>query len=228
MVIQIKGCIPVCLVALLLLLSCTRSVCGQGADSRLPEQVIRKVKIKEAANVHLALSALANEYGMPIGLEVAAEGGEGPKISLDLQGRPLREVLDAITAQDPRYEWKLVDSVINVFPKEGRDEFLRDLLETRVSRFAIEKGTGLFDIRRLITEAPEVRAKLERAGISHGVGGFVTNADFAEAAPGFALDVSGLTLREILNSVIAKSKTKYWIVNRLGGEHDTSKLIINF
>lgn len=195
MVSWIKGCVPPALVALLLLLSCAHVTAGQDAGRQLLELPVRKVKIKEATNVHLTLSALANEYGVPIGLEVAAAGGQGPKISLDLEGRPLREVLDAVTAQDQRYEWKLVGGVINVFPREGRGEFLRDLLEMRISRFAVEKGTGLFDIRRLIVETPEVRAKLERAGVGSGGGGFVTNADFAEAGPGFKLDASGLTLQ---------------------------------
>lgn len=228
MVNRLKGCIPPALVALLLLLSCAGNTAGQDTGRQLLELPVRKVKIKEAANVHLALSALANEYGVPIGLEVAAAGGQGPKISLDLEGRPLREVLDAVVEQDRRYEWRLVDGVINVFPKEGRDEFLRDLLETRLSRFAIAKGTGLFDIRRQIAETPEVRAKLERAGVGSGGGGFVTNADFAEAGPGFTLDASGLTLREILNKVIATSETKYWIINRTADERNASKLIINF
>lgn len=226
MVIRIKGCMSG-LAALLLLLSCARGTLGQGADARLLERPIRKVKIKEAANVHLALSSLANEYGVPIGLEVANERGE-PKISLDFEGRPLREILDAIIAQDHRYEWKLIDGVINVFPKTARDLVLKDLLETRVRHFTIDKGTGRFDIGVRITEIPEVRAKLERAGISYGAGGFISNADFAEAGPEFALDVSGLTLREILNRIVATSETRYWIVNRVVGENNDSKLIINF
>lgn len=72
MVSRIKGFIPPALVALLLLLSCASITAGQDANRRLLELPIQKVKIKEAANVHLALSALANEYGVPIGLEVAA------------------------------------------------------------------------------------------------------------------------------------------------------------
>jgi hypothetical protein len=212
----------------LVLLSYAQLDYGQSPGSGLPEQPIRKVKIKEAANVHLVLSALANEYRVPIGLEVAEKSQVETEISIDLQGRPLRDVLDAIIEQDPRYEWKVVDGVINVIPKASRDQFLKDLLETRVERFTIDRGTGRFDIRRKITEIPEVRAKLERAGINHGVGGLITNADFSEAGPDFTLDVSDITVREILNRVIASSETKYWIVNKVTDEDNHAEFIVNF
>lgn len=227
MVNRIKRYLPSGLVALLLL-TCAQVNFGQQASNELAERVIKQVEIKDAANVHLILSALSNEYGVPIGLEVAEKGMVEPKISLKLRNRPLRHVLDAIIEQDPRYEWKEVDGVINVFPKAGRDEFLKDLLETHVKHFTVDKGTGRFDIRRRITEIPEVAAKLERAKINHGVGGFVTNADFSEAGPEFTLDVSDITLRQILNRFIGTSETKYWIVNKFTDEDHNTILVVNF
>src|SRR5476651_2122239 len=109
------------LVALLtyLVLAPSAFTCNVTSEEAALDRHIQDLKIKRA-NVHLALSYLANNYRVPIGFEVASGGNEGPEIHLDFQDTTLREVLNTVVAEDVRYEWTVRNGVINVTPKSER------------------------------------------------------------------------------------------------------------
>jgi len=164
--------------------------------------------------MHLILSKISADYDVPLGFEAATQGEE-PILSVMIQGRLLQDVLDDIVKKDPRYEWQIVDGVINVRPKSQRDGLLANVLETRVDVFEIKRDSRLFQVKREILELPHVRALLEQEKVAYGpdvkLGG-----EFAKFGQDFSLNVSNVTVREILNRIIRNSDVKYWVVNRYG------------
>lgn len=178
----------------------------------------------EADSVHLMLAKISNDYGIPIGFEAATEG-ESPLLSVVIQNRSLKEVLDEIVRKDPRYEWVIADGVINVRPRSERDPILMRLVETRIKDLDVKKGASLFRARSQIVETPEVQEILRQANMSLPYD-IKFGGEFAKLGRDFSHHFSNATVREILNQVIRTSDVKYWIVNR--GGKDKEFLILNF
>jgi hypothetical protein len=209
-----------------MILACAPVSFGQTVSPELPSSGILNLKLKEA-NVHLALSKLTGCYGAPIGFEFALTDKEpfNGNIEVEMQSGTLGEALDAIVKQDARYEWRVVDGVINVFPKSDRDGVLASILEARVKQFFIKKGASLYQIRTDIVALPEIKSKLEQAKVMPSIEGFF-GGDFRPAGRDFSLNASNMQLREIMNQIIRESGVKYWVVNRYGDNNKS--LILNF
>jgi hypothetical protein len=195
---------------------------GQATAGRLDRRV-RDVRV-EAENAAAALSQIAYDYNVPIGVEAASKG-KWRAVRIDLREATLREVLDAVAAQDPRYEWREEGGVVNFTPTADRDELSADVLGTTVSHLSIEQGTSRASIKDKILELPAVKAKLEKAGVSAGFTGLL-GRDYDKIGPGFTLQVSNVTVREVLNQIISTSEAKCWIVNRYGDKHEN--FVLNF
>ena len=178
----------------------------------------------EAVNALVALSHIAEDYEIPIGVE-AASRGKGREIKVDVRDGTLRDVLDAVIKQDPRYEWKEEGGVINFIPRSDRDELSADVLGTTLKQFVVKKGVALLDVKRDIVDQPEVNAKLDRAKVVTRIGGF-TGWDFRKPGPDFTLQMSNVTVREVLNQIIRTSDVKYWVVNRYGDNYEI--FLLNF
>lgn len=151
------------------LLVSAQLVCSQTcfAQSQVTEMLHRRLEPLETQvdSMHLMLSKISADYDVPIGFEAATQGEE-PILSVMVQGRRLQDVLDDIVKKDPRYEWQIVDGVVNVRPKSQRDGLLASILETRVKVFEIPRETRLFQVRQEILKMPEVRALLEQSNVS--------------------------------------------------------------
>jgi hypothetical protein len=176
----------------------------------------------QADTMHLMLSKISGDYSVPIGLEAATDG-EGPILSVVIQGRNLRDVLDDIVKQDSRYEWRIVDDVINVRPRSRRDPLLEGILETRVRTFVIPKDMRLPRLRYELTEIPEIVTQLRKAEVSPGV--FWIGAS-PKLGKDFSLSVTNVRFRDLLNQIIRTSDIKYWIVNRYGKHNEF--FVLNF
>jgi len=211
------------IVACTVWLSTPVSVGQINSDEALLSRRIRGVEVRRT-NIHLVLSYISESYEVPIGLEVAGEGANNREIYVNLQNTTLREVLNTIVAEDSRYEWRVHHGVINFSPRTDRDNFLKEVLDTKVREFSIKKRINSFDLRRDIADLPEVKRKFEEAGVTPAISAF-TNADSRDLGE-FRLRTSDTTLRDILNKIIETSELKYWIVNRDGprGEY----VILNF
>jgi hypothetical protein len=59
---------------------------------------------------------LAAATKVPMGIEVLSPGRHPPSREIPATGRTLREVLDAMVAVDPRYEWRELEGVIVIRP----------------------------------------------------------------------------------------------------------------
>lgn len=197
---------------------------GQASDDALLDRRIGPVLV-EAQTVSSALSYLAYQHDIPIGIEVASRD-KSREIKIDLQSATVRDALDAVVAHDPRYEWRADGGGINFAPTSDRDDFVRELLETTVSRFAVEEKTSLFTLKGKILALPEIKAKLDRSRITPNTSTFFGVADRSEVGKGFTLQMSDATLREVLNRIIKTSETRFWVLNKSGEDEQT--LVLNF
>jgi hypothetical protein len=174
------------------------------------DKLVSNLSLRESS-IDLALKEVSAKYSVPIGLEMALSANENLEVKIDIKKGTLRDVLDAVVRVDAKYEWQLVDGVVNVCPRIQRD----DLLRTRVESFRVQQRTGLLDLRADITKLPELRAKLDSAHVRPIIVAWAT-PDFAEASPGFRINVKDVTLRELLNQIVSTSDIKYWVVRRYG------------
>jgi len=186
-----------------------------------------ELSVKESSIV-LALSRIATEYRVPIGLEVAAKQPETPgrEITLNLENTTLRGVMNAIVKQDSRYRWTATGDVVYVYPIAGRDPLLRDLLATNLGEFAVERDCTSYRLRDRIPELPEIKGKLARAKVSPFVIAW-RGADREKLGSDcFSLHVSDVTLHHLLDQIIKQSNQKFWMLNRYGKTYEY--VILNF
>jgi hypothetical protein len=134
------------------------------------------------------------------------------------ENKRLKEVFDAIVRQMEYYDWEINKDVVNIFPKKGRDQRLKKLLETNISSFKFEQGETIWQITKKIKELPEIGRFLnennfyfsgERSGL----------VSILETQYGKKIDVemnfSNITFKELLNK-ITKIKRGGWIIKNHG------------
>jgi hypothetical protein len=63
-----------------------------------------------------AVHQLANATRIPMGIEFLAPGNRPLTAEIPASGRPLRDVLDAMIAVNPQYEWREMDGVVVIRP----------------------------------------------------------------------------------------------------------------
>jgi hypothetical protein len=199
---------------------------AQVSDQELLNTRIEQFEVKEQS-INLVLAKIAYDYGVPIGLVMGPEKEKPVRksITISLQDGRLKELLNAVTEQDSRYEWKVVEGVINVSPKVNRDPFLEDLLVTRIQHFYLDQDSNRYRLRNDIMDLGEIKVKLDREGVTPMVIA-VTGVDFTKLGAKSSLSLTDVTLREILNQIIRKSETKYWVLNRYGPRHES--ITLNF
>ena len=176
-----------------------------------------EVNIQES-NIHLVLLKFANQYKLPIGLEVAADDDllKGRNLSVRVKSGTVKDVLDAVASQCHDYTWELKDDVINVFPKRpNRDPLLENILAVRVKAFAIEEGTARIEFTKAVASSHEVSSLLEANGLKVEYEIF-SKYDIGSLGRRFSVNVSDVTVKSLLNQVIKRSETKYWLLNRYG------------
>ena len=166
---------------------------------------------------------LSLTYGIPIGLEIVAHEDEETRYSVDFKKGTLSELLTQFVKQNSLYDWKVVDGVVNVFPKEGyRDFVTREFLTTTVERFSVKERTSCWNFIGDIATQPETKRVLDANKTTY------TRPDpsgfhIQNVGRSFRLDVSEMTVKSILNNVVDKSVTaKLWVISR----RDDKKLLI--
>jgi hypothetical protein len=145
--------ILVIFMCLLVLLSGTGTSLSQTTGRDEPAN---KDSIIKGENLNLALQRLSFYYESPIGFEFAVDGFEPSKISADVAGKSFEAALDEIVAQDARYTWIKSDGVVNVYPKENRDNLLKSFLETKVKDFSISEKSSVLQVKQSLIKTPEV------------------------------------------------------------------------
>lgn len=223
---RLPGYIAVLLALSIIALTTLISGHAQVRENDILDHHFDVVTIREPSII-LALTGIANENGLPIGLEVAAAQPESPgrEINLTLKNTILRDVLNEIVKQDPRYRWTSNRGVIYVYPATDRDPLLQDLLATNLSEFTVERDCTTYALRSRILELPEIKAKLERAKVSPFVIAW-RGADHGKLGDGFSPKVANVTLKSLLDQIILRSAQKFWMLNRFGKTNEF--LLLNF
>lgn len=180
----------------------------------LLSQQIRTIAIK-GETIDRALSFLADEYGVPVGIEVGDQKlSPDPKIDLELFETNVKDFLDAVIAKDPRYTWKLEGGVIHVWPVTGRDTFLTTLLDTKISHFAVTENSTRYKIYNDILDRPEIKTKLIVADVAPII--FLNFGTMARLEKGVVFEEADLTLRELLDKLAQKTNINRWVLLRWG------------
>lgn len=134
------------------------------------------------------------------------------------ENKSLKEVFDTIVKQMKYYNWEINEDVVNIFPKNGRDQRIKKLLETNINSFKFEKSETIWQITKNIKELPEIEKFLNEnnfyfSGIRTGL------VDILETQYGKKINVemnfSNKTFKELLNK-ITKVKRGGWIIKNHG------------
>ena len=159
-------------------------------------------------------SKLALEEDIPIGLELDSEKPDMRIYRIQLTNGTLPELLDSFVKQNGKYKWFIENGVVDVFPHEGRrDPFLAELLSVRVQRFVVEKGTSSWAVQELLCGSPEIKALMDANGVEPAGSNFI-GLYIPQLGREFAVDVSNLTTKEILNHIIKESPVaRIWIAS---------------
>lgn len=182
----------------------------------------------EGQNINKLLANVAYKYNVPISLEIATNEDllKSKSLTVRLKKGTLADVLDDIVRQKPTYMWEASENTIKVFPKSDyRDPVLQTLLEVKIARFVVRKGTARLTFRTALTRSPELKVLLESYGVRPLNEGFA-HSDYQSLGGDFSLDLENVTVRSILDNVIQSSKTKYWFIKR--DEENKAFFLINF
>ncbi len=164
----------------------------------------------------LALDNLAIEHRVPIGFEQAIDSRDNINREIRLQRGTLKNILDSLVAQEPRYKWELREGVINITPKTSRDPILEEFLNTRVAQFVPPAGTtDKFKLRDAVLALPEVQQLLKAKAVtvkpySYPYRRSIYSTDAVDLA------ISNTDVRSVLNLMAKETEHKIWSLERVG------------
>lgn len=210
--------IRICTLSLCVCLSFTFALPAKAYDKTdLLKQQIRATAIKDQS-LDEVLSLLTYEYGVPMGIEWGDQKlSPHRNIDLDLPETSVKGFLDAVVAKDPRYTWKLEGGIVHVWPLSGRDPLMATLLDTKISHFAFSDGPTRYSVYNDILNVPEIRTKLIVADVAPIFLYFGTMDKFEKDVRFEEID---LTLRDLLDRLVQKTKVKRWILSRWGENNE--------
>ena len=204
-----KSQLPSTLTLLLLL---TATVLGQQANEDLLGK--RLAVFEKTATLHVILQSLAQEYLVPIGFENVPERMSPSAISVKVENRTLREILDEITRVDPRYTWEESNGVVNVLPVNSKETL--SLLP--VKQFHVEHKNRN-EVSQSVTDIPEVQAFLiSQRILRYDVDDILPNSPSKLLC--FSFTLTNTSMRDILNCVLINSHSHYWVIYRYGEENE--------
>jgi hypothetical protein len=177
---------------------------------------------KRLADIHIKAQSIGQFFSqlslandVPIGLEIAANEDESTLYRIDFRRGTLRQLLAQFVAEHQEYAWEIRNGVVSVFPKEQyRDAVLTQLLATEISSFSVKKRTSCWALSGALAATPEIKSILDANRMTHSpgyVGGFYV----PQLGKNFALTVSQMNLKSILDKVVKESPVaRIWIVKR--------------
>lgn len=188
------------------------------------------IKINEEfldTNLQFILNKLAVKYKVPIGFEKALSEKYSTTINISANNVNLSEFLDLVFQQENRYVWSISDGVVNITPREGRSKFLQDLLSQKITKFEVilDGANDKFYYRDRILALPEVIKLTDSRNIEIKLEYYPSN-DGAYSKTSAELTLSKVDLRKVLNTMVAESEFKIWVIDLTG--RDQNKLRLSF
>ena len=168
------------------------------------------------ADVLQAIQNAARRLEIPIGTELKgllrAQG-----VSIKVSDGTAADVLNAIMEHAPDYKWIEENSVIDIMPKENGDS----VLNLNIGHFKVHDATPSH-IHEVVVSLPEVKAWMSRNQVverSLIAGSILIGSNGKTDEPRLSLERRNATLREIMNSLIVKTKKAgpgNWFFSRYG------------
>lgn len=183
------------------------------------------------SGISAQVEQLARRFKVPMGLELLRAPSDGTSsarpISVNVENVTVRDVLDAIVAADPGYEWRQSDfGTIAVFPVSHTPS-LGDVV---VGRYSVQNANRDQAIEELM-RAPEVVRWVASAGVERrGFGGSLTSE--GAKRPGsttslFSISLSHASVRTVLNAILIASDSRYWMLYRHGSHQEFVSLTLS-
>lgn len=168
----------------------------------------------EGVPLSQAIGDLADQVNLPICLErVGVPNGIQEvrfEVSLQMVNTTLKEVLDTLVKQDPRYFWNEDNGIINFLPREAKDDKAYPL-NRKLTRFKVDATPLLKTIDILIKQA------YDQTGLTHKqfsfrfapdlVNTFSASASYQEL---MTIDLRDATLRSIVNAIVKQIGDCRW------------------
>src|ERR1700690_4410645 len=84
-----------------------------------------------------ALDSIGAKFHVRFGLEYEASDKDRNAFALNLGGGTVAQVMDQLISQKPRYKWKLVDGIYDIYPKDRGDR----ITAVKIKAFHISDGS---------------------------------------------------------------------------------------
>jgi hypothetical protein len=162
----------------------------------------------------LLLQRLAREHHLLIGFESLPATERDVKINVDIKGARVRDALNAIIAKDPRYEWTMSQTAIEIRPRSQTDR----LMGVEFSRFRVDRVNRNEAVDAFMNSR-EVQAVLQNAGIRRREV-MSLPGDATDNSPRFSLNLRQTTARAILNEIAIESGSVFWVFSRYGQHNE--------
>jgi hypothetical protein len=154
------------------------------------------------------LSAMGPSFGVTIGFE-ADPLKPNSEVTVEVRDGLLPDVLNAIVKSEPRYQWREVDGVFEVFPINGTNPFL----EITISTVRLSDVTAAEAINQLM-DLPEVRPVVMSMKLKHRA----ANTSSRASEQKFSINLGRVTLRQALNQIAKESGIRFWIFRKYDDE----------
>jgi hypothetical protein len=196
---------PAVLLALLYVFCAPRAAAGQALEDRLAQTV--EAFDSESPSTVGQLVEVAQAFRIPMGIEWNYTPNEGQARPVHVGKASVRDVIRAVLEQQPDYQFTVSDGVVHVSAKSLVNDS-RNFLNLKIPVFKVEKES-LFgakyrlkiSIEQLLHPSP---------GFGGGYGGAGLHDDFNVRK--ITLSASGVTVREILNRLVAAQGNALWVV----------------
>jgi len=150
------------------------------------------------------LSALGPSFGATIGFE-ADPLKPNSEVTVEVRDATFPDVLNAIVKSEPRYQWREVDGVFEVFPIAGTSP----LLEMMIGSLRLTDVSGAEAINQLM-DLTEIRPVVMSMKLKR-------RPDSTSARPSeqkFSINLSGVTLRQALDQIAKESGIRFWLFRK--------------
>src|SRR5712692_10126238 len=161
-------------------------------------------------NISIGLYTLGQTYHISTGVEMA--NADPTPLTLDLSGKDVAHVFDALVVRNPGYVWNLRDGVYDLYP--GRQD--GSLSQLSITNFLLANATRE-QAQEALFNLPEVKDWLLRHRARRNMAG-----EWSALGPGpggpfpepkrISLSLSNVELRTILNQLITKFDRPQWII----------------
>jgi hypothetical protein len=162
-------------------------------------------------SLNLALQRLAREFDLAIGYEALPDSKGLAEINVNIEDGTLRDVLNALITNDPRYTCTTLEQTINVYPVIEEDP----LMQLVIPHFRIER-VDLYGALNILFNSPGIHAELERVKTKR--------RDFFDGNStqlrSFSIDMKQVTVRQTLNAIAHCSNSGFWTFSKYGKQNE--------